>query len=184
MSIQASKALTIISTKQDISPWTTTEMVVLHSHKLPFTNKTTLAKYCTRSLCNRAVNKEEWRIEEWKHVKCWSHVSWAEIKDPRNVPNTHKTLFLLNVVHKFVYIPVSEDFSIAKIIHPPDSCGISRSWLNSKIITQVHLVLGTIKGHSKNVQLSSHIIMPQMSQVLREHAIVMLTAKMSRVVAR
>jgi hypothetical protein len=50
-------------------------------------------------------------------------------------------------VHKFVYIPVSEHFSFAKIIHPPDRCGISRTWLFSTIITQVHLVLGTIKGH-------------------------------------
>ena len=52
-------------------------------------------------------------------------------------------------MHRFVYIPVREQFSFAKIIHPPDRCGISRSWLNSVIITQVHLVLGTIKGHSK-----------------------------------
>ena len=57
--------------------------------------------------------------------------------------------FLYNFVHKFVYIHVSEHFSLAKIIHPPDRCGISRSWLNSMIITQVHLVLGTIKWHSK-----------------------------------
>ena len=45
----------------------------------------------------------------------------------------------------FVYIPVCEYFSFANIIHPHDRCGISRSWLNSMIITQVHLVLGTIK---------------------------------------
>ena len=32
----------------------------------------------------------------------------------------------LNVVHKFVYIPVSQHFSFAKIIHPPDRCGISK----------------------------------------------------------
>jgi hypothetical protein len=50
-------------------------------------------------------------------------------------------------VHKLVYILVSEHFSFAKIIHPSDRCGISRSWLNSMIITQ--LVLGTIKGHTK-----------------------------------
>uniref|UniRef100_A0A674AX61 Phosphoinositide phospholipase C n=1 Tax=Salmo trutta TaxID=8032 RepID=A0A674AX61_SALTR len=37
-------------------------------------------------------------------------------------------------------------FSFAKIIHPPDRCGISRSRLNSMIITQVHLVLETLKG--------------------------------------
>ena len=61
----------------------------------------------------------------------------------------HKSLFLSNVVYKFVYIPVSEHFSFVKIIHPPDRCGISRSWLNSMIITQVNLVLETMKGHSK-----------------------------------
>ena len=69
-------------------------------------------------------------------VLCWSHVSWAEIKDPTNV--------LSNFVHKCVYIPVCEHLSFAKIIHPPDRCGISKRWLNSMIITQVHLVLGTI----------------------------------------
>jgi hypothetical protein len=37
---------------------------------------------------------------------------------------------------------------LAKIIPPPDRSGVSRSWLNSMIITQVHLVLGIIKGHS------------------------------------
>ena len=60
-----------------------------------------------------------------------------------------KSVFISNIVHKCVYIPVSEHFSFAKIIHPPDRSGISRNWLNSMIITQVHLVLGTIKGHSK-----------------------------------
>jgi hypothetical protein len=60
-----------------------------------------------------------------------------------------KSLLRSNFVHKYIYIPVSEHFSFAKIIHPPGRCGISRSWLNSMIITQVHLVLGTIKGHSK-----------------------------------
>ena len=83
-------------------------------------------------------------------------------------------------MHKCVSIPVSEHFSIAKIIHPPDS----RRRLNSMVITQVHLVLGTIKGHLKCVVLS-HNTMPQMSQVLRECAIGMLTAGMStRAVAR
>ena len=79
------------------------------------------------------------------NVKSWSHVSW----DPRNVPNTQKNVFLSNFEQKCANIPVTEHFSFAKIIHPPDRCGISRSWLNSTIITQVHLVLGTIKGHSK-----------------------------------
>ena len=44
-------------------------------------------------------------------VKCWSHVSLAEIKDHRNV----------------VYITVSEHFSFVKIIHLPDRCGKSKS---------------------------------------------------------
>jgi hypothetical protein len=48
-----------------------------------------------------------------------------------------------------VDIPVSERFSFAKIILPPDRFGISRSGLNSMIVTQVHLVLETIKGHLK-----------------------------------
>ena len=60
-----------------------------------------------------------------------------------------KSVFLSNFVRKCVYIPVSQHFSFAKIFHPPDRCGISRRWLNSMIITQVHLVLGTIKGHSQ-----------------------------------
>jgi hypothetical protein len=64
-----------------------------------------------------------------------------------------KSFSLSNCAH-ICYILVSEHFSFAKIIHPPDSCSISRSWLNSMIITQVHLVLGT-KGNS-NVQLSQH----------------------------
>ena len=44
--------------------------------------------------------------------------------------------------------PVSQHFSFAKIIYPPDRCCISTKRLNSMIITQVHLVLGT-KYHSK-----------------------------------
>jgi hypothetical protein len=48
------------------------------------------------------------------------------------------------------------------------------------VITQVHLVLGTIK-----CAVLSHNTIPQMSQVLRELAIVMLTAGMStKAVAR
>ena len=71
-------------------------------------------------------------------TKIWTqHVPWAEIKDPRKCSICTKSLFLSNVVHKFVYIPSSEHFYIAKIIHPPDRCGISRSWLNSMIITRV-----------------------------------------------
>ena len=60
-----------------------------------------------------------------------------------------KSLFISNFVHKCVYILVSRHFSIAKIIHSLDRCGISRSSLNRMIITQLHLVQGTIKGNSK-----------------------------------
>jgi hypothetical protein len=64
--------------------------------------------------------------------------------------HTHKKICILShFVQKCVFIPVSENFSFAKIIHPPDRCGISRSWLNSVIITQVQLVLGAIKDHTK-----------------------------------
>ena len=38
-----------------------------------------------------------------------------------------KSLFLSTFVHTFLYILVSEHFSFAKIIHPPDRCGISIS---------------------------------------------------------
>ena len=81
------------------------------------------------------------------------------------------------------YIPVSEHFSFTKTIHPPDRCGISRSRLNSMIITQVHIVLGTIKGHSKMCSLS-HNIMPQMSQVLKEKQLACWNGMSTRVVAR
>ena len=75
-------------------------------------------------------------------------------------------------VHNFVYIPVSEHFSFVKIIHPSDSCGISRSWLSST------LCWGQEKATLK-CAVSSHNTMPQMSQVLRECTIGMLTAGMS-----
>jgi hypothetical protein len=113
-----------------------------------------------------------------QHVKCF--MRWNERSQKRSICT--KRLHLSNVVHKFVYIPVSEHFSFAKIIHPPDMCGISRHWLKSIIITRVHHVLGTIKATLKCVVLS-HNTMPQMSQVLREHVIGILTAGMSRAVA-
>jgi hypothetical protein len=74
-------------------------------------------------------------------------MSWN--KRSRNVPYSLKADFSQFLCTKFVYIRLSEHFSFAKIIHPSDKCGISRSWLNSMIIIQVHLVLGTITGHSK-----------------------------------
>ena len=80
-------------------------------------------------------------------------------------------------MHKFVYIPVSEHFSFAKIIHPLDRRGISRKLLNSMIIAQVHLALGTIKGN-ENVQLC-HTTQCHRCLKLRERAIGMLTAGMS-----
>jgi hypothetical protein len=58
-------------------------------------------------------------------VKCWTHVSWAEIKIPINVLFAQKALS--NVVNQFVYIHVNEHFAFAKIIHPPDRWGISGS---------------------------------------------------------
>ena len=97
--------------------------------------------------------------------------------------HTHRNLFSL----KFVYIPLSNlfTFSFAKIIHPPDRCGISRSWLKSMIITQVHHVLGTIKGNSKMCSFVTQHNATDGTEVLRECAIGMLTARMStRAVAR
>jgi hypothetical protein len=81
---------------------------------------------------------------EQKCNTCWTHISWAEI-NPRNFPYAQNAPFS-HFVQKFVYIPVGENFSFDNIIHPPDSCGISKSWLHS-IVTLVHLVLGTIKIH-------------------------------------
>jgi hypothetical protein len=78
-----------------------------------------------------------------------SHVSWAEIKDHWNVPYAQKAYFS-QILSTNVFISLLVSIStFAKIIHPPDICGQSRSWLNSMIITQVHLLPGTIKGHSK-----------------------------------
>ncbi len=57
-----------------------------------------------------------------------------------------KGLFLSNIVHKSVWICVSEHF-FAEVIHPPHRCGISRCWLDSMIIAQVCLRLATIKSH-------------------------------------
>jgi hypothetical protein len=88
-----------------------------------------------------------------------------------------KTLFLSNFVHKFVYIPVSEQLSFAKIIHPPARRGISRSSLNIN-----HYTGAPCAGDNKRplkYPVLSHNTMPQMSQVLRECAIVMLTDGMS-----
>ena len=83
-------------------------------------------------------------------ISCIPNVKWVPcfMSWNKKIPYTQNA-FLPNFLHKCVYFPVSEHVSFAKIIHPPDRCAISTSWLNSMIITQVHLVLGTIKGHSK-----------------------------------
>ena len=100
-------------------------------------------------------------------VPCF--MSWNKISQKCSIHT--KNVFLSNVAHKFVYIPVSENFYFAKIIYPPDRCGISRSWLNSVIITQVHLVLGTIKGHSK---MSSFVTQHNATDVSRFGGLVQL----------
>ena len=64
-------------------------------------------------------------------VPCF--VSWNTISQKCSICT--KSLFIWNVVHKFVYNPVCVHFSFANITHPPDKCGISRSWLNSVVIT-------------------------------------------------
>jgi hypothetical protein len=64
-------------------------------------------------------------------VPCF--MSWKERSQKSSICT--KSLFRSNNVHSFVYIPVSEHFSFAKIIHPLDRCGISRSWLNSMLIS-------------------------------------------------
>jgi hypothetical protein len=74
-----------------------------------------------------------------KHVK--SHGSWAEIKDHRNVPYAQKAYFS-KMLCTYLFTSLFVSISL------PDRCGISRRWLNSILITQVHLVLGTIKGQS------------------------------------
>ena len=80
-------------------------------------------------------------------IKCLSHVSCAEKKTSHKCSIHTKKVYLSNFEHKFVYIPVSEMFS--KLIHLPDKCGKWRILLNSMIIIQVSLVLGTIKDHTK-----------------------------------
>ena len=101
-------------------------------------------------------------------------MSWNKISQKCSIST--KSLFLSHFVHKCIYIPVSEHFSFAKIIHPPDRCDISKSWLNSMIITQVHLVLRT-KGHSKIC--SCHTTQCNRCFKLRERAIGMLPAEIT-----
>uniref|UniRef100_A0A8C8IIM3 Calsyntenin-1 n=1 Tax=Oncorhynchus tshawytscha TaxID=74940 RepID=A0A8C8IIM3_ONCTS len=48
-------------------------------------------------------------------------------KEKSHVLYAQKSLFLSNFWHIFVYVPVNEHLSFAKIIHPPKRCGIPRS---------------------------------------------------------
>jgi hypothetical protein len=103
---------------------------------------------CGHSLDVNTVNDTQAKLNKNINSTCkvlapW-FLNWNKISQKCSICT--KSSFLSNIVHKFVYIPVSEHFSVVKIIHPPH---ISRSWLNSTIITQVHLVLGTIKSLSK-----------------------------------
>ena len=65
---------------------------------------------------------------------CLWNISLLAKQQIAKILQTHKK-HLSNVVHKFVYVSVSEHFSFTNIINPPDRCGISRSWLNSMIVT-------------------------------------------------
>ncbi len=99
------------------------------------------------------------------------HFSWAELKDRRRFLWTQKAYF-----SQILFTNLSKSVLVNEIIHPPHRCGISRSWLDSMIIAQMCLRLATIKDHST---VLSQSIMPQMSLVLKEHAIGMRTAGIS-----
>ena len=73
-------------------------------------------------------------ILHWAKIQT-QHVNMSWNKKFQKCLICTKTYFLSNFVHKCVYIPVCELFSFAKRIHPPDRCDISRSWINSMIIT-------------------------------------------------
>ena len=133
---------------------------------------TTLFRFRTCLFCPTTLNKN---MNATCKVLVPCFMSWNNRSQKCSICT--KILFLTNDVHKIIYIPVIEHFSIAKIIHPPDRCGISRWCLNSTIIKQVHLVL------VKKSAVLLHNTMPQTSQILRERA--MLTAGMStKAVAR
>jgi hypothetical protein len=77
-------------------------------------------------------------------VPCF--ISWNKRS---HFPYTQKTYFFqMLCTHLFTSLLGSISPLPRKYIHLK-SCGISKSWLNLMIITQVHLVLGIIKGHSK-----------------------------------
>ncbi len=115
------------------------------------------------SMCNHNQNELYW-------PGMFTHTR----KDPRLFLCTQKAYF-----SQILFTNLSKSVLVSEIIHPPHRCGISRCWLDSMIIAQVCLRLATIKGHYKMCNVLSHSTMPQMTQVLRERAIGMLTAGMS-----
>ncbi len=69
-----------------------------------------------------------------------------------------KGLFLSNIVHKSVYICVSEHFSFAEIIHPPHRCGISRCY-----ILEWSFIVASLRHTSAIIMLTNqHLDMPHL----------------------
>ena len=77
-----------------------------------------------------------------QHVKCWSHASWAEIKDLRKFLYAQKSLFLSHFVQAFFLHPCLWAFLLCH-----DNPSTWQMW-HIKLY-EVHFVLGTIKGRSK-----------------------------------
>jgi hypothetical protein len=97
---------------------------------LPFHTLSGWDVYCAHKYSQDSWGKS-WLFTLNKNINATCKVlvpcsmSWNKISQKCSVHT--KSLFLTNVVHKFPYIPVSVHFSINKVIHPPDRCGISRS---------------------------------------------------------
>ena len=110
----------------------------------------------------------------WKVlVPCF--MSWKKRSQKFSIRT--KSLFLSIYVHKFVYVPVSEHFWLCQ-----DNPSTWQVLHVKKLITgwSLHRCTCTLK-----CAVLSHNTMTQMSQVLREHAVGMLTAGIStRAVAR
>jgi hypothetical protein len=106
-----------------------------------------------------------------KNITATCYVSWAEIKDPRNVPYSQKAYFSKMFSTNLIT-------SLLVSISPLPRWSIHlRSWLNS-----LHVVLGIIKGYSK---MCGFVTQHNYHRCLKECAIGMLTAGMStRAVAR
>ncbi len=120
----------------------------------------------------RCCIRGKYTEQNYKRNTCFClHFLWAELKDLLCTQKAYFSQIMFTNLSKSVLV----SFSFAEIIHPPHRCGISRCWLDSMIIGQVCLRLATIKGHSKKCIVLSHSTMPQMLQVLREHAIIMLS---------